>query len=80
MKKVFSALLSFPSLAIIGTLIFSLVLWFFGALLGFSGLLIAVPVAAVIGVMSRFSIGQYKSGRLYQGPAEQEDSGEEGAE
>ena len=34
MKKVLSALVSFPSLAIIGTLIFSLVLWFFGPLLG----------------------------------------------
>ena len=40
----------------------------FGALLGFSGLLIAVPAAAVVGVMSRFFVGQYKSGRLYQGP------------
>ena len=34
MKKVLSALVSFPSLAIIGTLIFSLILWFFGPLLG----------------------------------------------
>jgi len=42
----------------------------FGALLGFSGLLIAVPVAAVIGVLSRFFIAEYKSGRLYKGPAD----------
>ncbi len=39
----------------------------FGALLGFSGLLIAVPVAAVVGVMSRFLLRQYLAGRLFQG-------------
>ena len=39
----------------------------FGSLLGFTGMLIAVPTAAVIGVFLRFSIGQYKQGRLYRG-------------
>jgi predicted PurR-regulated permease PerM len=39
----------------------------FGALLGFTGLLIAVPVAACIGVLGRFAIEQYQSGRLYRG-------------
>ncbi|MEO0680176.1 MAG: AI-2E family transporter, partial [Pseudomonadota bacterium] len=39
----------------------------FGALLGFTGLLIAVPTAAAIGVLGRFAIEQYTSGRLYQG-------------
>lgn len=39
----------------------------FGALFGFTGLFIAVPAAAVIGVFLRFSIEQYKSGRLYRG-------------
>lgn len=39
----------------------------FGGLFGFTGLLIAVPVAAVIGVFLRFSIEQYKAGRLYKG-------------
>jgi predicted PurR-regulated permease PerM len=38
-----------------------------GALFGFVGLLLAVPVASVIGVMVRFSIGQYRESRLYLG-------------
>ena len=46
----------------------------FGSLFGFTGLLIAVPTAAVIGVFLRFSIEQYKSGRLYMG-ADQPDDG-----
>lgn len=44
----------------------------FGGMFGFTGLLIAVPVAAVIGVFLRFSIDQYKSGRLYRGVGEEE--------
>lgn len=39
----------------------------FGSLLGFTGMLIAVPTAAAIGVVGRFAIDQYTSGRLYQG-------------
>lgn len=39
----------------------------FGTLFGFVGMLVAVPVAAVIGVMVRYVIEQYKSGRLYTG-------------
>ncbi|MEX2520381.1 MAG: AI-2E family transporter [Paracoccaceae bacterium] len=39
----------------------------FGALFGFTGLLIAVPAAAVIGVFLRFSIEKYKQGGLYRG-------------
>ncbi len=39
----------------------------FGAALGFSGLLIAVPAAAVIGVLARFGLEQYRQGRLYAG-------------
>jgi predicted PurR-regulated permease PerM len=39
----------------------------FGALLGFTGLLIAVPVAACIGVLGRFALEQYTNGRLYRG-------------
>lgn len=38
------------------------------ALLGFTGLLIAVPAAAVIGVVGRFLVVQYTEGRLYRGP------------
>ena len=39
----------------------------FGALFGFVGMLIAVPVAASLGVLARFAAEQYKQGRLYQG-------------
>jgi predicted PurR-regulated permease PerM len=39
----------------------------FGALFGFVGMLVAVPVAAAIGVLARFAIGQYKDSRLYRG-------------
>ncbi|MGR3435364.1 MAG: AI-2E family transporter [Shimia sp.] len=46
-------------------LLFSLSL--FGALFGFVGLLIAVPVAASIGVIARFLTAEYKAGRLYRG-------------
>lgn len=40
----------------------------FGAVLGFTGLLVAVPAAAAIGVVSRFLVQQYRAGRLYRGP------------
>ena len=43
----------------------------FGSLFGFAGLLIAVPTAAVIGVFLRFSISQYKTGRLYKGASDE---------
>lgn len=43
----------------------------FGALFGFVGLLVAVPVAAAIGVVTRFAIDRYKSSLLYQGRAGQ---------
>ena len=39
----------------------------FGALFGFVGMLVAVPVAAAIGVLARFAIAQYKDSRLYRG-------------
>jgi len=41
----------------------------FGSLFGFVGMLIAVPVAAVIGVLARFLIKEYKAGLLYKGLA-----------
>jgi predicted PurR-regulated permease PerM len=41
----------------------------FGTLFGFVGMLVAVPIAAVLGVIARFLVGEYKSGRLYQGLA-----------
>ncbi|ETX16642.1 membrane protein [Roseivivax halodurans JCM 10272] len=39
----------------------------FGTLFGFVGLLVAVPVAAALGVVMRFLVAQYKSSRLYTG-------------
>ncbi len=45
----------------------------FGALLGFVGLLIAVPVSASIGVIGRFLMDQYMDGPLYKGPQPPED-------
>ena len=39
----------------------------FGAVFGFVGLLVAVPMAAMIGVVIRFALAQYKEGRLYRG-------------
>ncbi|MFD0857696.1 AI-2E family transporter [Roseovarius aquimarinus] len=44
----------------------------FGALFGFVGMLIAVPVAAAIGVLARFAIGQYKHSQLYRGSVDQD--------
>lgn len=41
----------------------------FGTLFGFVGMLVAVPVAAAIGVLVRFAIEQYKAGLLYKGLA-----------
>lgn len=39
----------------------------FGALFGFVGLLVAVPVAAVLGVLARFGAEKYRESRLYSG-------------
>ena len=39
----------------------------FGTLFGFVGMLVAVPVAAMIGVVARHAIRSYKNGRLYRG-------------
>ena len=41
----------------------------FGALFGFAGLLVAVPVAAALGVLGRFLIEQYLASPLYTGRA-----------
>lgn len=46
----------------------------FGALFGFVGLMVAVPVAAMIGVLIRFAIRNYTDSRLYKGL-----SGQDGA-
>lgn len=39
----------------------------FGSVFGFVGMLIAVPVAAAIGVLTRFAVEQYRSSLLYRG-------------
>lgn len=39
----------------------------FGSAFGFAGMLVAVPVAASIGVLTRFAIEQYQSSLLYRG-------------
>ncbi len=41
----------------------------FGALFGFTGLVVAVPVAAALGVIGRFLVEQYKASALYTGKA-----------
>ncbi len=42
-------------------------LFSFGALFGFAGLMLAVPLAASIGVLTRFAIRQYLASPLYTG-------------
>lgn len=42
-------------------------LFAFGALFGFVGVLLAVPLAAAIGVLTRFAVGRYKESALYRG-------------
>jgi predicted PurR-regulated permease PerM len=39
----------------------------FGALFGFVGMLVAVPVAAALGVIARFAVQQYQASLLYRG-------------
>lgn len=39
----------------------------FGSVFGFVGMLIAVPVAAMIGVVTRFAVEQYQASLLYRG-------------
>ncbi|MCA0869357.1 AI-2E family transporter [Seohaeicola saemankumensis] len=39
----------------------------FGSLFGFVGMLVAVPVAASLGVVARFAVDKYLHSRLYQG-------------
>ena len=39
----------------------------FGSVFGFAGMLVAVPVAASIGVLTRFGVAQYQASLLYRG-------------
>ncbi|KZL12523.1 pheromone autoinducer 2 transporter [Pseudovibrio axinellae] len=42
-------------------------LFAFGSLMGFVGMLIAIPAAAVVGVLARFALRQYLASSLYAG-------------
>ena len=42
----------------------------FGMLFGFVGMLVAVPVAAALGVIARFAVDRYKRSLLYRGTSE----------
>ena len=44
-------------------------LFAFGSLFGFTGLLVAVPAAAAVGVIIRFGLGRYLDSELYIGHA-----------
>lgn len=44
----------------------------FGALFGFVGMLVAVPIAAALGVVTRFAVDQYMDSRLYRGSPDQD--------
>jgi len=44
-------------------------LFAFGYLFGFVGMLVAVPLAAIIGVLVRFALARYLASKLYLGPA-----------
>ncbi|WP_317055093.1 AI-2E family transporter [Roseovarius rhodophyticola] len=52
----------------------------FGALFGFVGMLVAVPVAAAIGVLARFATGQYLGSKLYRGLEPEDPEPEQDAE
>ena len=39
----------------------------FGALFGFTGLIVAVPLAAAMGVILRFAVDRYRHSKLYTG-------------
>ncbi|MGA9436484.1 MAG: AI-2E family transporter [Roseobacter sp.] len=46
----------------------------FGSLFGFVGMLVAVPVAAALGVVTRFAVTQYRNSLLYRGMSDGEDT------
>lgn len=52
----------------------------FGAMFGFVGMLVAVPIAAAFGVLARFLVDQYLDSRLYRGLTIHERLTEETAE
>ncbi len=53
-------------------------LFAFGAIFGFVGVLLALPLAAMIGVLARFGIGEYMKSNLYRGTSSQKGADEPG--
>jgi predicted PurR-regulated permease PerM len=49
-----------------------------GTLFGFTGMLVAVPTAAALGVLTRFMVEQYQQSPLYKGLAGNDDDGASG--
>ncbi|MBI1220122.1 MAG: AI-2E family transporter [Rhodobacteraceae bacterium] len=47
----------------------------FGTIFGFVGLLVAVPVAATLGVLARFGVRQYLDSQLYKGVSDSDAGG-----
>jgi predicted PurR-regulated permease PerM len=45
----------------------------FGALFGFTGLIVAVPVAAALGALMRFLARRYRESSLYRDPVDAHD-------
>jgi predicted PurR-regulated permease PerM len=45
----------------------------FGGLFGFVGMLLAVPIAAIVGVVTKFLLEKYKLGELYLGEIEDDE-------
>ncbi|KAJ02317.1 AI-2E family transporter [Sulfitobacter mediterraneus] len=50
----------------------------FGTLFGFVGMLVAVPVAAALGVVARFAVSQYRDSLLYKGTSQNAKSSGDG--
>ena len=50
-------------------------LFAFGSLFGFTGMLVAVPAAAAVGVVARFGLGRYLDSELYHGKPASSGSG-----
>lgn len=46
----------------------------FGALFGFVGMLVAVPVAAALGVIARFAVSKYQNSLLYRGMSDRDET------
>ena len=59
---------------VVGTALVLIPLTILGSrIYGFVGMLVAVPVAAALGVVARFAVEQYKSSLLYQGMSGRDD-------